>query len=181
MATKPNPPAQAVAHDAHWAAKMERLKARTLAEQSIRLFDNPADKQTLEDARTTAGRAARLAKAHPDDRGLAAEAETTAKALADLTSRLDEVSVELVFRALPGRRYEALLAEHQPTDTQEAAGWSWNPDTFPAALIAAACTDPMTPEEAEELLEVWGPADQVDVFQAAQEAQNKHRSDLGKG
>lgn len=180
-ATRPEPPAAAVAQDAHWAAKMARLKSRRLAEQPIRLFDDPADKDALDTARTEADRAARFARDNPGDPDLAKEAEAAAKALQDLTARLDEVSVQLVFRALPGKRYEHLQAEYPPTEEQEADGWGFNADTFPPVLIAAACTDPMTVEEAQELLEAWGPADQVDVFAAAQAAQQKRRSDLGKG
>lgn len=56
------------------------------------------------------------------------------------------------FRALPRKEYRKLLDDHPPTET----GQSWNPDTFPPAIIAACSVAPsFTVEQATTIWEEW--------------------------
>ncbi|CAM5626548.1 hypothetical protein SAURM35S_07358 [Streptomyces aurantiogriseus] len=71
-----------------------------------------------------------------------------------------------------------------PTDEQAADGAAFNPDTFPAALIAASSTDGMTEAEARELLDAWSAPDANALWETAWEVQQEARTgqaDLGKG
>lgn len=43
---------------------------------------------------------------------------------------------ELELRALPADEFEALLAEHPPTEQQRAAGHAWNDASFRPALLS---------------------------------------------
>ena len=49
------PPAAAVARDPHWAAKMQRLRARRLPERSVSFLDDQAGKRDVADAALAKG------------------------------------------------------------------------------------------------------------------------------
>ncbi|MFH8294965.1 hypothetical protein [Streptomyces sp. NPDC018059] len=174
------PPAKAVAADAHWKAKMARLRARAAAEVPLYLWQDQALRERFEEARRTAQRARKHADAAPDDTELAAAADAADKDLEEARAAHAADCEELRFRALPGGTFADLVKAHPPTEDQADGGSDWDEDTFPAALIAAASVDPMTEDDAALLLTTWGPADRAALFQAALTAQNARRSDWGK-
>ncbi|WP_435058522.1 hypothetical protein [Streptomyces sp. bgisy060] len=174
------PPAAAVAADAHWAKKMERLRARAAAEVPLYLWQDQALRDAFEDARREARHARQLADADPGNKALAAEARAAEQTLEEARAAHQADCELLTFRALPGDTYSDLVKEHPPTEEQAEEGSDWNEDTFPAALIAASSVDPMTEDDARLLLTEWGMADRVALFQAALAAQNTRRSDWGK-
>ncbi|WEH18140.1 hypothetical protein [Streptomyces sp. VNUA24] len=186
------PPADAVARDPHWAAKMARLRARRLPERAVSFLDDQDLKQSVTDAaldmakaRTSAvGRASDLempadqrenwALAQPDV--LAAQA-----ALNEARRALAAGTLTLTFRALPRPAWEQLLREHAPTEEQADLGHEYNVETFPAALISASSVDGMNEAEAQELLDSWSDADAKALFTAALLVNQTMRADLGKG
>ncbi|TQE33068.1 hypothetical protein [Streptomyces ipomoeae] len=180
-AVKNEPPAAAVAADAHWTQKMARLRARAAAEVPLYLWQDQTLRERFEEARRTARRARQLADADPDNTELAAEADAAEQALEDVRAAHEADCEVLVFRALPGDAFTKLVKAHPPTEEEAEEGSDWNEETFPAALIAAASVDPMTEEDAAVLLAEWGMADRAALFQAALTAQNARRSDWGKG
>lgn len=175
------PPPDAVALDAHWAAKMARLRARQLPETVLRVCDDEKVKKAWKAATDRADLARRAAEDNPKDRPARLEHAAADKALAAAQAAYDEASIMLRFRALPRPALEALFKAHPATEEQQEDGSDWNPDTFPAALIAAASVDGMTPEEARELLDTWSQAEANALFWAAMGAQQEQRTDLGKG
>jgi predicted transcriptional regulator len=114
----------------------------------------------------------------------AASARHSPSSLADvdprtaLTAELDEVHAamrpsEVVFRfQAQGRTaYSDLLAAHPPRPGVADDG-SWNNDTYPHALIAACCIEPvMTVEQVGELSEVLNHRQRNELFSAAWGAQ----------
>lgn len=112
-----------------------------------------------------------------DNDGEAAEAAplTMAEILARKTAPerrlpivVDGQLVTFVFRAMPPDEFEALRMAHPPTrqqidryeqrarelgvPTTLIGGLMWNPDTFPAELIAASCAEPVvTLDEAKAM------------------------------
>ncbi|MEV4741570.1 hypothetical protein [Streptomyces sp. NPDC049555] len=185
-----DPPVEPV-RDAHWAAKLARLRARTLPEQTLVICDNPAVRERLEAAKEEAARC-RMADAAVGRVG----SEETHLAEAELAAAQDafnSVAVTLAFRALPRPVLDGLIRNHPPTEQQAEAGDLWNPDSFPAALVAAAHVerdaygqpvDGMTPAEAQELLDSWPISESNALFQAAWQAQQITRAstlELGKG
>ncbi|MCX5233908.1 hypothetical protein OG824_01480 [Streptomyces prunicolor] len=186
------PPADAVARDPHWAAKMARLRARRLPERAVSFLDDQDLKQRVTDAaldmakaRTSAvGRASDMevpadereswALAQPDV--LAAQAALDAARLA-----LAAGTLKLTFRALPRPAWEQLLREHAPTEEQADLGHEYNVETFPAALVSASSVDGMSEAEAQELLDSWSDADAKALFTAALLVNQTMRADLGKG
>ena len=58
-----------------------------------------------------------------------------------------------LFRSIGAKEWELLVSKHKPTTEQRADGQAFNPDTFPAALLARVCIDPVITEE--EWREIW--------------------------
>jgi hypothetical protein len=175
------PPAAAVAADAHWSAKMARLRARKAAEVPLYLWQDPEIRDRFEEARREAHNARQLAESDPANKALKQEAKDADAALEAARAAYEADCEVLTFRALPGDAFSDLVKEHPPTEEQADAGSDWNEDTFPAALIAASSVDGMSEDDAAVLLAEWGMADRVELFQAALAAQNTKRSDWGKG
>ncbi|MFB7649465.1 hypothetical protein ACFC0S_16500 [Streptomyces sp. NPDC056084] len=180
-AVRNEPPAAAVAADAHWSAKMARLRARRAAEVPLYLWQDAEVRERFEEARREAASVQQLAEADPSNTALATEAKAAQAVLAEARAAYEADCEVLTFRALPGDTFSDLVRQYPPTEEQAESGSDWNEDLFPAALISAASVDGMTEDEAAELLATWGMADRVELFQAALAAQNTKRSDWGKG
>jgi len=190
--TSVEPPADAVARDPHWAAKMARLRARRLPERAVSFLDDQDLKQRVTDAaldmakaRTSAvGRASEL-EVPADERekwALAQPEVLAAQAALDEARRaLAAGTLTLTFRALPRPAWEQLLREHAPTEEQADLGHEYNVETFPAALVSASSVDGMSEAEAQELLDNWSDADAKALFTAALLVNQTMRADLGKG
>ena len=179
-ATKPQPPAAAVAADAHWAAKMERLRARQLAETTFVICDDPDVRTRYQRTKNALDLAQAYAKDHPDDTEAASELAATQAAFNEAKSAYDQVAIVLRFRALPRTALEALYKQHQASEADFDEGKQWA-DSFPPALIAAASVDGMSEDDARELLASWSLAEADAMFNAAYSVQNTTRADLGKG
>ncbi|MFJ2780292.1 hypothetical protein [Kitasatospora sp. NPDC087315] len=179
----PEPPADAVAADAHWTATLERLRNRKLATTPLRLWDDIGLKQAFNGIQERAAKAALMAAANPDSESHRIVADTAAAELANATVGADKVSTVLTFRALPGETFTDLVKAHPPTPEQadQAPNSEWNAETFPPALIAAANVDGITEDQAIEFLATWGHADRLALFDAALTPQTERRADLGKG
>ncbi|MEU1307825.1 hypothetical protein ABZ419_02860 [Streptomyces cinnamoneus] len=186
-----NPPAEPVARDPHWAAKMARLRARTLPEQTLVICDDPEVRERLDAAKAEAARCRAVdAAAGQQDCKETRRAETEVDKAQE---EFDAVALKLTSRALPRPVLDGLIKQFPPTEQQAEAGDLWNPEAFPAALIAAAHVerDPsgqpvegMTPAEAQELLDAWPISESNMLFQAAWQAQQLTRAstvELGKG
>ena len=166
-----------------WEQKMERLRRRSLPERVLQICDDAALRAEYDEARRAADRARLLAETDPGNDVLAERAAQAAGRREAATEALREASTYLTFRALPRPVLEELLNAHPPTDEQVADGSAFNPDTFPAALVAASSADGMTDPEARELLDAWSAPDANALWQAAWEVQQEfrtHRADLGK-
>ncbi|MFF7613518.1 hypothetical protein [Streptomyces lavendulae] len=195
------PPPSAVARDPHWAAKMERLRARRLAERTLSICDDPTLKAAVTEAALGLARARTEAQAASIEQGIAESSRSEWVAqrpevllaegvLADAQQELDEATERLTFRALPRPVWELLLRKHPPTEAQADAGMEYNVETFPAALIAAchiehdeagAEVPSMTEADAQELLDSWADADAKALFTTALVVNQTIRADLGKG
>lgn len=82
------------------------------------------------------------------------------------------VTRRMVFLALNGDEYDALTAAHPPTPKQKADNHTWNPDTFPPALIAAVSSQPkLSVEQAKALWKHkdWSAGEQATLFSRALE------------
>jgi hypothetical protein len=179
---RPDPPAAAVAADAHWAAKMAKLRERKTPTYTLRICDDDNVKARLRRAERALALAEDAASLSPDDQQAAAALEAAKAAEAAAREAVEAATlVKLTFRGLPRPQYRNLIKEHPPTEEQAEEGGAWNEDTFPAALISAASVDGMSEDEALELLTTWAQAEAVALFRAAQTPQEDDRTDLGKG
>ncbi|MFJ9617833.1 hypothetical protein [Streptomyces noursei] len=175
----PSSPRETPAEGA-WAAKMARLRQRPRPQNRLRICDDDQLRQQAEAAEQAAHRARLLSEAAPDDPASAQRAADTEAAAEAARTALDDASEFLTFRALAREVLEDLIAGHPPTEAQAAEGAVFNPDTFPAALVAAASFDGMSEEEAAELLTTWSAPDANMLWEAAWQVQQKSRVELGK-
>ncbi|MGW7579727.1 hypothetical protein ACWGKU_04965 [Kitasatospora sp. NPDC054768] len=195
------PPVQAVARDAHWRAKMARLRSRALPERTVSVCDDAAAQLAVTDAQMKVAQARAAARTAATGQGVdddAVDAFVEAhpqvviarSVLATAEQALADVTVSLTFRALPRPAWEALLKAHAPTEEQADHGMQYNVETFPAALVAAsyverdetgAEVDGMTVEDAQVLLDEWSDSDAKVLFTGALAVNQQLRVDLGKG
>jgi hypothetical protein len=179
-ATAPEPPAAAVAADAHWAAKMDRLRSRALAETVFVICDDQDIRVRHQRAQRALELAQDYAKTHPDDTEATTDLNAAQAAYDDAKSAYDQAAITLRFRALPRTVLEGLYKQHQASEAESDEGKQWA-ETFPAALIAAASVDGMSETDARELLTSWSLAEADAMFNAAYSVQHTSRTDLGKG
>ncbi|MFE7129332.1 hypothetical protein ACFVIM_00535 [Streptomyces sp. NPDC057638] len=195
------PPPAAVARDPHWSAKMAKLRARRLAERTVRICDEPTLKASVTEAALGLAKARTQAQASSIDQAVPEEQRedwvqsvpeviAAEGRLADAQRQLDEATIQLIFRALPRPAWEQLLRDHPPTEAQADSGMEYNVETFPAALIAACHIERdetgtevagMTEVEAQELLDLWADSDAKALFTAPLLVNQTPRTDLGKG
>lgn len=178
--TSPQPPAAAVSADAHWAAKMERLRNRNLAETTFVICDEPDVRTRYTKAVRGLELAENYLKNNPADQEAARETEQARTELEEAKAAYDEVSIPIRFRALPRQSLEALYKAHKPSEAEAEEGAEWG-SAFHAALISAASVDGMTEAEARELLDSWSLVEANAMFNAAYGIQSTIRADLGKG
>lgn len=189
--TTPAPPAKAVARDAHWSSKLARLRARQLPEYTLVICDDQDAKQHLDETLRDLARC-RMADAENGR----AHSDATAKAEEEVENAqefFDNLSIELTFKALPRPILDGLIKRFPPTEAQAEDGDAWNPETFPAALVAAAhierddehnTVEGMSEVDAQDLLDSWPVAESNALFAAAWQAQQIVRTstvELGKG
>lgn len=177
------PPPAAVAQDAHWAARMARLRARKPVERELRVYDDESGRRDVDLARMAvmSGRA-ELDDAEPSDRAEKRRRLTKLeRELAAAEAALAEHTVALRFRALPRDVFEALQTLHPPTKEQEGKGETYNVETFAPTLISACSVDGMTESEAAELLKTWNQAEAAALFGTAITVNTITRLDLGNG
>jgi hypothetical protein len=177
---KPEPPAAAGAADAHWAAKMERLRSRQLAETVFVICDDQEVRTRYQRAQRAVDLAQAYAKDHPDEPDASSDLEKAARERDEAKTAYDQVAIPLRFRALPRAALEALYKQHQASETDADEGKQWA-DSFYPALIAAASVDGMSEDDARELLSTWSLAEANAMFNAAYSVQDTTRADLGKG
>jgi hypothetical protein len=178
--TQPQPPADAVTKDAHWASTLERLRNRQRPTATLRICDDQAAKDALAMAQyeqRTAQRQHEGASSAEAKKALKAAETAVAKA----QQAVDDASIVLTFRALERTTLDALKKEHPATEEQSEDGYEFNVDTFGPALVAASNTDGMTEDQARDFLETWADAEAGALFQAAWGVQLESRLDLGKG
>ncbi|MGO1025562.1 hypothetical protein ACTOXX_33865 [Streptomyces rubiginosohelvolus] len=180
-ARTPAPPAEAVAADAHWQAKLAKLRARTRPTVALTICDDEELKKAAATARFLEQQAKEAAEQKPGDKASQAAAKAASEHLASAQAALDEASVELRFQALPRSDFRELLAAHPPTEEQADKGYDHNPDTMAPVLIATASLDPLTEEDAAQFLADWSQAEGERLYSAALRVQQTDRMDLGKG
>ncbi|MFF4607918.1 hypothetical protein ACFY12_34920 [Streptomyces sp. NPDC001339] len=189
--TSSAPPVSAVARDAHWVNKLARLRARQLPEQVLRICDDLAAKKRLDQAKLNVAQC-RIADAEAEQ-STSPETERAQNELAIAQEAFDDASLTLTFKALPRPVLDGLIKRFPPTEEQAEDGDAWNPETFPAALIAAAhierddagnTVEGMSEQDAQDLLDSWPVAESNALFAAAWQAQQIVRTstvELGKG
>lgn len=71
------------------------------------------------------------------------------QAVTEAQAAVDACFEDIVFNALPGDEFEALMGEHPPTPEDDEKGLTHHDETFLPALLAASCTNGWTVEDWE--------------------------------
>ena len=142
-------------------ALLKRAKPRETTVAVYLAGDLVADIERLErqlaDAGGTQWQADSLASKNP--------AVVIADKIEAARKRLKASEEEFRFRALSDDQWSDLLAAHPPKDPEKNL---FDPDTFPRALIAACCIDPvMSPEQVDRLFAVLNQAQRNEIFDGA--------------
>jgi hypothetical protein len=179
-ATQPEPPAAAVAADAHWAATRDRLRNRSRPIAPLVICDDTDIKKSLENARFVVRRLEAQLDAEPDT-DLTKDLESARKDLQEAQKAFDEVAIRLQFQALRRPDFEDMKKRHPPTEEQAEDNYVVNLDTIAPELISASSLDGITPEDAKYYLEEWGEGEAAALFNTAWGVQSNTRMDMGKG
>lgn len=109
------------------------------------------------------------------------QARKIAQEIEQLQDEMREHTHDFVFRGLPSRQYRDLVEQHPPRkDNATDAVFGADMSTFPVALIAKCCIDPvMTVEQVEQLADVTTEGAQMDMFMCAA-GLNRNRVDVPK-
>ncbi|WP_411130410.1 hypothetical protein [Streptomyces sp. x-19] len=170
---------------------MALLRARQLPEHTLVICDDQEAKKRVDQVKLELSRC-RMADAEAG-REPSEETRHAEQDLRDAQAHFDVVAVELTFRALPRPILDGLIKRFPPSEAQAEDGDAWDPERFPAALVAAAhverddqgnTVEGMSEEEAQELLDSWPVAESNALFAAAWQAQQIVRTstvELGKG
>lgn len=98
----------------------------------------------------------------PDSLAGANPGEKIARQIKAARDRMRKAEVEFKLRALGDRAWSDLVAAHPSKNKNEA----WDPETFPKALLAKCCIDPvMTADQVEELFEVLNEGQRGELVQ----------------
>lgn len=179
--TKPDPPAAAVAADAHWAATREKLRGRHRPIAPLTICDDPDVKKDLEQAKFLVRRVEAQLVESPDDDGLKKDLATATTSLEQAQQAFDEVAIRLQFQALRRPDFEDLKKQHPPTEEQAEENFVVNVETLGPELIAASSLDGITVDDAKYYLAEWSEGEASALFNAAWGIQSGVRMDLGKG
>jgi len=141
--TKPKPTIADILADARNPAYVRVATARVLLRQDLAARHEELDAELR----------AAIEVDHQED-SLEVTAPDVAEQVQELEAEIEAAKVSFRFRAIGKRAWSDLLKEHPPTKAQLQADprLDHNPETFPAAAIAASCSDPeMTLDDAREL------------------------------
>lgn len=143
------------------------LKAKRANRLSVDIALDPTLKPRMQDLEK------QIRQARRDDQreNRNPQAPGLVKQLEALEQEFRDSVVTFTFQDIGRSRFEALVETHPPTEAQlkkHGDQLSWNPDTIPAALIAATCVEPeITLEDAEQLVTDWSTGDVQLLFNAA--------------
>lgn len=179
--TLPEPPAAAVAADAHWTATRERLRNRQRPIAPLIICDDPDVKKALEDAKFVVRRITANLAAEPDNADLKKELTAAQKVQDAAQAAFNEVAIVLRFQAMRRPDFEDLKKEHPPTESQAEDGYVVNPETLGPILIEASSLDGITAEDAKYYSAEWAEGEANLLFNTAWGVQSSVRMDLGKG
>ncbi|MFJ1993074.1 hypothetical protein [Streptomyces asiaticus] len=181
MTTTTEPPANAVAKDAHWAKTLERLRNRNRPTLKLTICDDQAAKAALATAQYAERRIKDTAEADPESPESKKAVRAAAAEVKKAQAVVDEASIVLTFRALERTALAELKEQHPATEEQAEDGYEFNVDTLGPALVAASSVDGLTEDDARLFLETWSDAEAEALLAAAFNVQRETRLDLGKG
>jgi hypothetical protein len=179
--TTPEPPADAVAADAHWTATREKLRNRNRPTSVLTICDDPDVKKALDEARFVVRRVESDLKTDPGSQALTADLDTAKSDLETAQAAFDDIAIRLTFQALRRADFEDLQRRHPPTEEQADEGYAFNVEALGPELVAQSSLDGITVDDAKTYLSEWAEGEASALFNTAFSVQTNVRMDLGKG
>lgn len=179
--TQPEPPAAAVAADAHWTATREKLRNRQRPIAPLTICDDLDVKKAYEEAKFVLRRVSAELEASPGDPALKRDKEAAQAALDAAKAVYDDVAIVLRFQAMRGPDFEDLKKAHPPTESQAEDGYAVNPETIAPVLIEACSLDGITAADATYYRQEWAEGEANALFTTCWNLQSNVRMDAGKG
>lgn len=130
--------------------------------KTVPIVLDPDLAEEYQEARQARDLVAARASVVKDDTEMAFQLLEADQKLAELRRRMEEEDAVVLFRfrGIGRARFEAMVDHHQPTAEQRAKAktqgystLSWNPETFPPALVAACLVEPDLTEA--QVAELW--------------------------
>ncbi|MBZ6211629.1 hypothetical protein KVH31_34605 [Streptomyces olivaceus] len=171
-----------------WDAIQKRLDSMPKPTQVLRLCADPDVRDRYHTAKQTAERAEEYLKSlgkDADKDGVALvrkQVKDAQNELAAAREAYDAATAVLTFQALERGALRDLIKEHPPLeeDEEQDSSAEFHFETFAPALIAAASTDDMPLEYAQQAMQTWALDDWKALWGAAWSVQQRKRTDLGK-
>ncbi len=165
---------------------MDDLRAKQPETRTVEFCMDHELAERLSEARVERDRARREAgRKHVDDRAAQeaeAKAEDAERAYLGLAAEVEGKVIRFVLAAVDPMTFDRLKAEHRPTEKQRTDARKqnldppeWNIDTFPPALVAAACIEVSGPSGKQEGLSV----EEAEAIWSAPNWNSAERAELG--
>ncbi len=174
----------------HKPATLDHLRKREPLERTVQIVMSDAPVEAVQKAKDRVSKIEMTLSGLDSARDKTAfgaaqrEANEAREALKLALEDQDEEVFEVRFRGIGRKRYSDLMDAHKPTEEQKKKAeengglvWQYNPETFPVALVAACCVEPvMTLEETREIYDEWNYTEWSPLFNAAIEVNNGRRA-----
>lgn len=181
MTTTTEPPADAVAKDAHWQQTLQRLRNRARPTVKLTICDDQQAKNTLAQALYAQRRIKDEASKDPGSPESKKALRVAEAEVRKAQAAVDAASIVLTFQALERTALDELKRKHPASEEQAEDGFEFDVESFGPALVAASSQDGITVDDATVFLATWSNAEASALFNAAWEVQGESRMDLGKG
>jgi len=165
----------------------DHLKKKKPVEATVEILLDDEPSLAVRDARSRLLQAETALSENSEDEALLAERDAAKSQVDEALALMKAETVTLRFHSIGRKAWEALIDANPPTVEQRHAAKEegneavWNSDTFPQALIAASCVEPvMSLEQVQELFDEWNTAESGALFNAAYAVNMSRRvPDLG--
>lgn len=100
---------------------------------------------------------ARAKQSAASKRATFAKLSKKGRAQREVTVKIGDETLTLLFKAVSAKEYDKMLGDHPPTPKQKLEGQTYNLDSFGPALISAVCVEPDLSED--EAKAIWDSED----------------------
>lgn len=166
---------------------LDRLKKKQASTVKVKISMSDDIATQLNEAENAVSLLQMQIMSDSENEDLKAKLASAEAKLTEARNLAEEDAITFVFRSIGRKAYDRLVTAHPPTDAAKAEAvkqganpedLSWDPETFPPALMAAAIVHPhLSEEDIQEMWnsEDWSGTELQNLYYAAIAAQQKSR------